>query len=486
MCAMPRTIGQYQVREELAPGGWADVYRAWDQSRKKDVVLKILRLSPGLPREIFERFANEAAKLALLTNDSSVTNIVRFYSLELWKAENRPCIVLEFIVGGSLRQRLNENGGRLNPHEACQIVLGAARGAAWIHKVTDGIHRDIKPENILLDNNIAKLTDLGIWRLRPNSSPHGKGPTNFTAGGVLKGSQGYNAPEVERQEDGKIDTWSDVYSLGVVLYELLTGHLPSPPEQGELYKITPSPIRSPNSFPGVEIPSKLDAICLKCLKTEPEERCRTADDLAEELERILATLPPPSANEPVLRYQGPKLPGRLTRVLLGICAACVLATVLLIPKTFTPLRVRNEEPTHSSSGEVAAKEKGQDQVNSVPRDQPLAKESSDVHSLKHPPDRQIYPILLLGHTGRVKHLIFTPDGRHLISGSNSNHIRNEGRTNFNEPGNDNTVRIWDIETGHQVHCFLVKEGIGYGIQGIALSPDGRFVAACTSWEWGRT
>jgi formylglycine-generating enzyme required for sulfatase activity/WD40 repeat protein len=94
--------------------------------------------------------------------------------------------------------------------------------------------------------------------------------------------------------------------------------------------------------------------------------------------------------------------------------------------------------------------------------------------------------VLLGHQARVRHLLFTPDGSRLISASNSNHDELKGGKNVNEPGNDNTVRVWVAGTGKQIRKFFVKEGFGYGPQGIAVSPDGRYVAACTSWDWGRS
>ncbi len=94
--------------------------------------------------------------------------------------------------------------------------------------------------------------------------------------------------------------------------------------------------------------------------------------------------------------------------------------------------------------------------------------------------------ILRGHTAPVKHLLFTPDGSRIVSASNSNHDELRGGTNFNEPGNDNTVRVWHVGSGKQIRKFFVKEGIGYGPQGIALSPDGRLLAACSSWDWGRS
>jgi WD40 repeat protein len=92
--------------------------------------------------------------------------------------------------------------------------------------------------------------------------------------------------------------------------------------------------------------------------------------------------------------------------------------------------------------------------------------------------------VLKGHAGPVKHVLFTPDSARVISASNTNHDENKRGATVNDPGNDNTVRVWQVESGKQVRVFFVKEGIGYGPQGIALSPDGRFVAACTSWDWG--
>jgi serine/threonine protein kinase/WD40 repeat protein len=94
--------------------------------------------------------------------------------------------------------------------------------------------------------------------------------------------------------------------------------------------------------------------------------------------------------------------------------------------------------------------------------------------------------VLRGHEAMVKHLLFTPDGSRLISASNSNHDEVKGGKNVNEPGNDNTVRVWNVESGEQIRKFLVNEGFGYGPHGIGLSRDGRFLAACTSWDWGRS
>ncbi len=262
-------IGPFEVIEEVGRGGMGVVLRAVDASLKREVAVKVL--DPGLSQQKVarERFCREAQAAAKVSHD----NLVAVYQVS-GETDGLPYIVMQLVKGETLENRL-KNAGKLSIHETVRIGMQAAAGLASAHAHAL-IHRDIKPANILIESstNKVKLTDFGLARAEEDAK--------LTRTGFVAGTPLYMAPEQARGES--VDARSDLFSLGSVLYESLTGRpafdAKTPlmvlrrltDEQHEpLHKVAP------------EVPDWLEDIIDKLLEKDPKDRYQTAEDLEKDL-----------------------------------------------------------------------------------------------------------------------------------------------------------------------------------------------------------
>ena len=205
--------GRYELEELIGTGGMSSVYRARDSLLERHVALKVLHSHYAEDEDFVERFRREARAVAQLSHPNIVTVIDR------GDDGGRQFIVFEYVAGENLKQLLVSRGA-LRVREALQIALQVARALAFAHE-QGLIHRDVKPQNVLLNGDgRAKVTDFGIARSLDVAG--------VTQTGTVLGTSEYIAPEQARGEP--VDVQTDVYSLGVVLYELLTGEVPFPGE----------------------------------------------------------------------------------------------------------------------------------------------------------------------------------------------------------------------------------------------------------------
>ena len=262
--------GRYQITHLIARGGMAIVYRAHDQLLNRSVALKVLYPELSNDPTFVERFRREAQAAANLSHP----NIVPVFD---WGEERGTYfIVMELIDGVSLAGKLHEVG-TVSAIEAVRITAAVASALSYAHR-TGVVHRDVKPGNILLTaDGQVKVTDFGIAQA---ISTH----DNLTQAGLVMGTATYFSPE--QAEGQAVDGRSDVYSLGVVLYEMLTGRPPfvgdSPVAVASMHvRQALTPARSINPT----IPSDLDAIVTKALAKRLPERYPTADDLRSDLLR---------------------------------------------------------------------------------------------------------------------------------------------------------------------------------------------------------
>ncbi|MCZ6689966.1 MAG: serine/threonine-protein kinase [Planctomycetota bacterium] len=253
-------LAGYHLERELGRGGMGVVYLANQESLGRKVAVKVLPKDLCNDEDFVRRFEREAQSLAKLNHP----NIVSI--LDKGREEGTYYFVMEFVDGVSLRQILEEK--RLTPNEALRIVKQICDGLEYAHQ--EGVvHRDIKPENILIDRKgNAKIADFGLARLIRGEEPRSR----ITRSQMVMGSPDYMAPE-QREKPRDVDHRADLFSLGVVLYEMLTGELPlgnfPPPSKKHL---------------GLDV--NIDRIVLKVLSKNPEMRYHNASQVATEIEGL--------------------------------------------------------------------------------------------------------------------------------------------------------------------------------------------------------
>src|ERR687883_866172 len=266
--------GRYKILRKLGAGGMANVYLAEDQELGRRVAIKILNERHANDEQFVERFRREAKNAAGLSHP----NIVSIY--DRGEAEGTYYIAMEFLDGRSLKELIISRGPtpmKIAIEYTRQIL--AAIGYAHRHGI---IHRDIKPHNVLVDpEGRLKVTDFGIAR---------SGASQMTEVGSIIGTAQYLSPEQAR--GSPVDQTSDLYSVGVVLYELLTGQVPFTGDTPlEIAMKHLSEVPKPPSELRPEVPHDLDLVVLRALAKDPAERYQTAEDMDADLKRVLDGMP---------------------------------------------------------------------------------------------------------------------------------------------------------------------------------------------------
>jgi tetratricopeptide (TPR) repeat protein/tRNA A-37 threonylcarbamoyl transferase component Bud32 len=267
-----RRLGRFELREMVGQGSFGFVYKAQDTELDRVVAVKIPRLGHLATELDAGRFLREARHAARLRHPGIVT------VHEVGRIDETCFLVSDFIAGITLAERLA--GGAMNHSESARIVARVAD--ALDHAHAQGIiHRDIKPSNILLDGEgNPHLTDFGLAR-------RADGDATLSVDGKIRGTPAYMAPEHAQGDHGSADARSDIYSLGAVLYELLTGEVPfrGSPRMVLLQVVEEDP-RAPRRY-DESIPRDLETICLKAMGKEASRRYQTAGALAADLRRFL-------------------------------------------------------------------------------------------------------------------------------------------------------------------------------------------------------
>jgi formylglycine-generating enzyme required for sulfatase activity/cephalosporin-C deacetylase-like acetyl esterase/predicted Ser/Thr protein kinase len=262
--------GRYQVIEELGRGGMGRVYRVLDKKVGEEVALKLIKPEIAADEKTILRFRNELRTARNIGHP----NVTRMY--DLGEDEGAHYITMEYVRGEDLKSFIRRSG-RLTVDKAVTIAGQVAEGLAEAHR-QGVVHRDLKPQNIMIDRDgNARIMDFGIARSVKSGGT--------TGGGVMIGTPEYMSPE---QVEGKtVDQRSDLYSLGIILYEMLTGRVPF--KGDSVLSVAMKQKSEPPPDPqrqNLQIPDSLSRLILKCLKKEATERYQTAEDLVAGLKAV--------------------------------------------------------------------------------------------------------------------------------------------------------------------------------------------------------
>jgi TolB-like protein/tetratricopeptide (TPR) repeat protein len=316
-------LGPYEIQGELGHGGMGEVYRARDTRLERDVALKILPPAFTRDPESVRRFEKEARAVASLSHP----NIVPIF--DVGEQEGMRYAVAELVKGETLRMRLA--GAALPPKEAAEIAAQVAQGLAAAHD-KGVVHRDIKPENIVITpSGFARILDFGLAKRSENAIASAEDEATqselLTEPGVVAGTVGYMSPEQVRGE--AVDGRSDVFSLGVVLWEMLTGRRPF---KGDSQVETLNAILKEEPQPELalgSLPPELARIVRRCLEKRRENRYHSAGDLAHDLRDAAQEAPRSVTRAPAVR------PAPLPRRFLiggAVLTAVVVVAVLFLAR----------------------------------------------------------------------------------------------------------------------------------------------------------
>jgi hypothetical protein len=425
LSSAPPAVPGYDVVGELGRGGAGVVYKAWHVPSKRFVALKMVLPGPRAAAGSLQRFRAEAEAAARLEHP----NIVRVY--EVGEQDGWPFIALEFCGGGTLAKKLA--GTPLPARAAAELTEKLARAVAYAHE-RQVVHRDLKPANIMIGpDGEPKVSDFGLARqLDRDEAP---------AHAAALGTPSYMPPE--QAEAGIAGPLADVYALGAILYEMLTGR---PPFKGATPLDTIDQVRRQAPVPprllDGKIPAGLDAICLTCLRKEPARRYASAADLAADLRRFLDGRPVaarPAASEPVRRVR------REFALVIGVLIGVLLIAAGVVVRGERERRAA-EDAAKADREALAAEERRRDEA---------ARER----------DRTIRLLLVRG----TWEVILTKQFRQEIAGVG---FSTDGRRVLVRFASGEAPRAWNVFSGEEVSGHVDEPPE----QREAVSPDGRLVA----------
>lgn len=494
-------IGGHEILGELGRGGMGVVFKAKHLKLRRTVALKMIRSGVHGNQHELKRFQAEARAVALLHHP----NIIQIFEIGEW--EGQPYISLEYAEGGSLASRLD--GKPVRPKQAANMVQTIAGAVHYAHQ--QGIvHRDLKPANVLqAKDGTLKLTDFGLAKSLKEDSQQ-------TGAGNILGTPSYMAPEQAEGRNQDIGPASDIYALGAILYELLTGR---PPFVGESVLDTLQMVQAAEPVPPRRlqptIPADLETICLKCLQKEPARRYATAADLEEDLRRFVAGEPirarPVTAVERLIKWcrRRPAIAALVALLILTVTGGFFGMMGLWLHAETERIRadnarteavvakIRAEEEEKKAREQKAeadkARAKAQEEektatarlyITQIGLAQTALKEGHPERALgilnemksrftsKTKEDLRGFewyyltrlcqsPYLRLrGHTSVVTQVIFSPDGKKLATASL-----------------DQTIKLWDHATGQELATL---RGHQRPLRYITFSSDGKLLASASA------
>jgi tetratricopeptide (TPR) repeat protein/tRNA A-37 threonylcarbamoyl transferase component Bud32 len=356
-------VGNYELLGVIAHGGMGVVYKARHTRLDRYAAIKMVLAGAHATPQQLARFQAEAQAVARLQHP----NIVQLY--EVGEQDDLPYIALEYVDGGSLAQKVGAMPQP--PRAAAEQVERLARAMHFAHE-HGVVHRDLKPANILLTSDgVPKVTDFGLAkRLEADSGQ--------TRTGTLMGTPSFMAPEQARGDNKSVGPCSDIYALGAILYDLLTGRPPF--AAGSAMETVVAVLKTEPVAPTrlqAGVPRDLETICLKCLQKEPHQRYATAAELADDLRRFLSGEPirarPVGVAERLWRWAR-RNPGIATL----IAAVLLLLTTVAAGSTAAAVRIRAEQRLAEENSAAARRAQGdaEDALREVERQKQIAETSA--------------------------------------------------------------------------------------------------------------